>query len=421
MTNMTLSERKRTDRLTDLTVRREKKPGLYHDGRGLYLQVTGTGGKSWVLRYMFRGKAREMGLGSYPDVSLADARDDADNYRKLRKKGSDPIEHRKAERAALALASAKAKTFKECFEAWMEAHGKGWSEKYQSVQLGQMTTYAIPIIGSLPVDAIDTGSVLKVLESIWSTKTVTAKRVRENIEAVLDYAKAHGYRTGENPARWKGHLKNLLAKPRKLHKVKHRPALPYAEIGDFMAKLRTHKGRDADALEFIILTATRVNEIEGARFGERVIDPEGVAFDAIDFKEKVWSIPGERMKGGGLHRVPLSAAAVAVIERLEHRTGPLFPKVSDKSLARLRAKLGYDSITTHGFRSTFRDWAAERTNFARELAEKALAHRVGDETERAYQRGDLLHKRRKLMDAWAAYCSQPSDTKILRPHFRGRS
>jgi integrase len=402
------------NRLTDLKVRREKAPGLYHDGGGLYLQVTPSGAKSWVLRYMLRGKAREMGLGSVALVSLADARTRAVEARRLCLDGIDPIDHRRAERDAKALADAKAKTFEECFEAWMKAHSRGWSEKYESVQRGQMATYAIPVLGSLPVAAIDTGLVLKVLEPIWATKTVTAKRVRENIEAVLDYAKAHGYRTGENPARWKGHLKNLLAKPRKLHKVKHRPALPYRAIGSFMTKLRTQKGRDADALEFIILTAARVNEVEGATFDERVSDPDGATFDAIDFKEKVWSIPGEHMKGGELHRVPLSAASMAVIERLEHRTGPLFPKVSDKSLERLRHRLGYGHITTHGFRSTFRDWAAERTHFARELAEKALAHKVGDETERAYQRGDLLDKRRKLMDSWAKFCAQPAvDAKVI--------
>jgi integrase len=203
-----------------------------------------------------------------------------------------------------------------------------------------------------------------------------------------------------------GHLKNLLAKPRKLHRVQHRAVLPYSEIGDFMAKLRGREGRDALALELTILTAARVGEIEGA------------TWDEIDLDEKTWTIPGERMKGGELHRVPLGDAAVAVLKRIQHRTGRLFPLVSDKSLGRLRTKLGYSHISTHGFRSSFRDWAAERTNFPRELAEKALAHRVGDETERAYQRGDFFDKRRKLMDAWARYCAKPADeAKVVRPQF----
>jgi integrase len=302
-----------------------------------------------------------------------------------------------------------------------KAHSQGWVKKYESVQRGQVATYVLPELGGLSVAAIDTGLVLKVLEPIWTTKTVTAQRVREIIEGVLDYARAHGYRTGENPARWKGHLKNLLAKPKRLHKVKHRPALPYAEIGAFLGKLRTYAGRDANALEFIILTAVRINEVEGATFDERVTDPDsGTTFDAIDLKEKIWSIPAERMKARVLHRVPLSPAAMAVIKRLEHRSGHLFPQVSDKSLERLRHRMGYGHITTHGFRSTFRDWAAERTNFPREIAEKALAHKVGDETERAYQRGDLLDKRRKLMDAWAAYCAKPVETSEVVP-LRGRA
>ena len=404
------------NRLTDLKVRREKAPGLYHDGGGLHLQVTASGAKSWVLRYMLRGKAREMGLGSLTLVSLADARTRAVEARRLCLEGIDPIDHRKAERTAQALANAKAKTFEECFDAWMKAHSKGWSEKYESVQRGQMTTHALPVLGSLPVTAIDTGLVLKVLEPIWAVKTVTAKRVRDNIEATLDYAKSRGYRTGENPARWKGHLKNLLAKPRKLHKVKHRSALPYAEIGAFMAKLRTYKGRDADALEFLILTATRVGDIAGQDREDR----PPMEWVHVDLNEKLWTIPAT--KNDEEHRVPLSPSAMAVLQRLAHRTGPLFPKVSDKSLERLRHRMGYSHVTTHGFRSTFKDWATERTNFQDNLSEKALAHTVGDETGRAYQRGDLLDKRRKLMDAWAAHCAQPAgDAKVVRPHFRGRS
>lgn len=397
------------NRLTDFKVRQQKAPGLFPDGGGLYLQVTPSGAKTWVLRYMLRGHAREMGLGSISLVSLAEARQKALDARRLCMEGIDPIDRRKAQRAAQALEEAKSILVAACFEDWVTAQSAGWVKKYEKITRGQFGTYIEPTLGALPVAAVDTGLVLKVLEPIWATKTVTAQRVRDIIEGVLDYARAHGYRTGENPARWKGHLRNLLAKPKKLHQVKHRAALPYAEVAAFMANLRTFAGRDADALELIILTGVRVNEIEGARFGETITDPDGGgAFDAIDLKNKIWSIPGERMKAGKLHRVPLSPAALAVIERLPHRSGYLFPNVSDKSLSRLRTKLGFAHVTTHGFRSTFRDWAAERTNFPRELAEKALAHAVGDETERAYQRGDLLDKRRKLMDAWAAYCARPA-------------
>ncbi len=399
-----------TNRLTDLKVRREKAPGLYPDGDGLYLQVTANAAKSWVLRYMLRGKAREMGLGSQKNYSLSEARARAKRARQLRDDGVDPIEHRKAQRAAKARADANAKTFTDCFEEWLDANAAAWgSEKYARQQRTQMVRYAIPTLGALPIADVNTESMLAVLKPIWTTKAVTARHVRNNIESILDYARAKGFRSGENPARWRGHLEHLVANPDEVHKVKHRIALPYSEIGAFMAKLRTQTGRDANALELTILTAARTGEIEGA------------TWDEIDLKEKTWTIAGERMKSGNEHRVPLSDAAVAVIERIEHRTGLLFPSADNKSLARLRIRLGYGHITTHGFRSTFRDWAAERTNFPREIAEKALAHAVGDDTERAYQRGDLLEKRRKLMDAWAAYCAQPGGAKVLRPHFRGRS
>jgi integrase len=399
------------NRLTDLKVRREKAPGLHHDGGGLYLQVTASGAKSWVLRYMLRGKAREMGLGPVALVSLSEARIRAVEARRLCLDGIDPIEHRKARRAAKALNEAKAKTFTECVDGWIDANADGWgSEKYRRQQRTKMEMHVIPTLGALSVASIETELVLKVLKPIWATKAVTARHIRDNIEAILDYARASGYRSGENPARWRGHLENLLAQPDKVHTVKHHAALPYTEIGNFMSKLRAQEGRDAYALEFIILTAARVGEIEGA------------SRDEIDTSEKVWTVAGERMKGGKEHRVPLSDAAIAVIERIKHRTGLLFPMLNNKNLTRLRCRLGYGHVTTHGFRSTFRDWAAERTNFPREIAEKALAHLVGDETERAYQRGDLLEKRRELMDAWAEFCAQPAaDAKVVRPHFRGRS
>ena len=392
------------DRLTDLKVKREKLPGLYHDGGGLYLQVTSSGAKSWVLRYMLRGAAREMGLGPVALVSLSEARAKAVEARKLRLDGIDPIEHRNAKRAAQALDSAKGKTFRESVEAWHAAHANSWgSDKYRRQQQTLMTTYAIPDLGTLPVAAIDTELVLKAIEPIWKIKVVTARRVRDNIEAVLDYAKARGWRTGENPARWRGHLDDLLAKPKKLHAVEHFAALPYAELGAFMMLLRQQTGRDALALELLILTAARVGEIIGMEWSE------------IDLKNRTWTIPASRMKSGREHRAALSEAAVAVIEQVDGDDGLLFPKARDTGLAKLRERLGYGHITTHGFRATFRTWAAERTNFPRELAEVALAHVVGDETERSYQRGDLFEKRRQMMDAWAKFCSKPTVAGAVVP------
>jgi integrase len=409
------------NRLTDLKIKQIKAPGLYPDGAGLYLQVSKTLTRSWLRRYMFDGAAHYMGLGPYPLVGIAEARRKNEDARRLQVDGIDPLERRKADRDARAVEKAKSKLFNECFESWVKIRSPGWSKKSEQVRRGQYATYIKPVLGHLPIADIDTGLVLKVLEEIWTAKNVTARGAREILEGVLDYAKTHGHRTGDNPARWRGHLVNVLGKPTRLHKVQHRAALPYTEIGAFLAKLRTFTGRDADALELIILTGVRVNEVEGAFWEEQITDAEGGGtFPAMDLKNRVWSIPGERMKAGKLHRVPLSPAAMAVIERLPHRTGYLFPNVSDKSLSRLRAKLGFSNITTHGFRSTLRTWAGERTNFPREICEVALAHTVADQVERAYQRGDQLEKRRKLMDAWAAYCAKPAAAGEVVP-LRGRS
>jgi integrase len=380
-------------RLTVMRVARERAPGIYHDGGGLYLQIASQNARSWVLRYMLDGKAREMGLGPVSLIGLQEARARGVEARRLLLDGIDPIDHRRSQRAARKLGDAKAMTFGQCLNAWLVAKADGWlSPRYRRQQRAQMETHAKSLLG-LPVAAIDTGLVLKVLEPLWSKKAVTARRVRDNVEAILDYAKARGYRAGDNPARWRGHLDHLLAKPGKVHKVRHRAAMPYAEIAEFVTKLRTCEGRDASALELTILTAARIGEIVGMTRDE--------------VKNRTWTIPGSRMKSGREHRVPLSDAAIEVIERVADRSGVLFPKASDKALTRLRDKLGYGHVSTHGFRSTFRDWAAERTSFPREVAEAALAHVVGDATERAYARGDLFEKRRRLMDAWAEFCGRP--------------
>jgi integrase len=382
---------------------------MHADGGGLYLQVVGTG-KSWLFRFAMSGHERQMGLGSLATVSLADARAAAADCRKLVKDGVDPIERRRAERAAAQLSNAKAMTFDQCRDAYANSHRTGWRSARHAAQWKQsLETYTTPVFGRLPVQAIDVGLVMKALEPIWTAKPETAGRVRGRIEAVLDWAKAHHYRTGENPARWRGHLKMLLPALSKVHKVRHHPAMTYSEIGAFLVSLRSRQAIAARALEFAILTAARPGEVMGMRWGE------------VDLSAKVWTIPGERMKAGREHRVPLSEPGMRVLHRMQQvrESDYVFPgerraRLSHMAMLKLLERMGRGDLTAHGFRSTFRDWAGDRPDFQREVAEAALAHVVGDETERAYRRGDALEKRRKLMDAWAEYCAAPAVTgKVL--------
>lgn len=385
-----------------------KDPGLHHDGRGLYLQVK-RGGRSWVLRYMLNGRARHMGLGPYPDVTLAEARKAATECRSLLRDGVDPIEMRQRRRQAAILEAAQAITFEECASRLIDAHKAGWRNAKHAAQWSStLETYAYPVIGSLPVQAIDTGLVMKVLEPIWHVKPETATRVRQRIEAVLDWAKARNYRSGENPAQWRGHLDKLLPKPSKVRAVRHHEAMPYAELPEFFEVLAKRDTMSAKALAFTILTAARSGETRGATLGE------------IDFKNTVWTIPGERTKSGREHRVPLSSEALALLRSLKHlgddKDDLLFPNrrgrpLSDTAMRKyLQEDLGKPGLTVHGFRSTFRDWAAEQTNVPREVAEAALAHVLRNKTEAAYQRGDMLARRRELMDLWAKYCTNPALT-----------
>jgi integrase len=395
---------KTINRLTDLKIRRATRPGLNADGAGLYLQVRGANARSWLYRFMLHGKAREMGLGSYPEVTLEEARTKAEDCRRLRQEGRDPIEARKAAQADAKLEDAKTVTFSECARLYIAAHAAGWrNAKHGAQWASTLKTYAEPTIGALPVQAVDTGHVLGILEPIWTTKTETASRVRGRIEAILDWAKVRGFRGGDNPARWRGHLDKLLPRRSKVKKVKHHPALHVDEIPAFMAKLRKLDTTAARALEFVILTAARSSEALGAQA------------DEIAAHDKIWTVPENRIKGEKEHRVPLSARAIEV-PRLVDRDKEakfVFPglrrgkPLSDAALRALLVRIGHDAITIHGFRSTFRDWAAERTNFSREVAEMALSHVVADKTEAAYRRGDLFEKRRKLMDAWAGYCASP--------------
>lgn len=394
--------------MSALKPERIKEPGLYADGGGLYLQVHGEGAKSWVYRFMLHGRAREMGLGPLTLVGLAEARQAAQEARKLRHAGTDPIEARKGQRATAQLEAAKGLDFKSCAEAYIAAHRAGWrSAKHAGQWAATLESYAYPIFGPLPVQKIDTALIMRVLEPIWARKTETASRVRGRIEAILDWATARSYRQGENPARWRGHLDHLLPKRAKVRKVEHHPALPYAEIGAFMGVLRQQDGVAARALEFLILTATRTSETIGARW------------DEINFKAALWTVPANRIKGGKEHRIPLPPRAVAILRDLAkvRVSDFVFPggkagrSLSNMALLALLARMGRNDLTAHGFRSTFRDWAAECTNYPREAAEMALAHVVDDKVEAAYRRGDLFEKRRMLMDDWAKFCSKKPQRK----------
>lgn len=398
-------------RLTAIAVARAKVPGMYPDGDGLYLQVSGAELKSWLYRYSKDGKTRAIGLGSAREngLSLADARIKRDEYRTNLARGIDPLEAKDAEKEARRLAeidAAKNISFQDATVQYLADHCAGWRNvKHAKQWASTLRIYAEPTLGPMPVSAITTAAVLNVLQPIWNTKVDTANRLRGRIETVLDWAKVREFRTGENPARWRGHLDHLLPAPRKLKTVKHHAALPYSEIGAFIVELRKREGIGAAALEFAILTAARTSEVLGARWSE------------IDTKARLWIIPGDRMKSGKEHRVPLSPAALAVLERM-HALGltgdHVFPNIgrgrplSNMAMLAQLKRLGRPDLTTHGFRSSFRDWAAEQTNFAAEVAEMALAHTIGNKVEAAYRRGDLMEKRRRLMDAWAEFCGAPA-------------
>jgi integrase len=330
-------------------------------------------------------------------VPLVKARQKAHECRNLRLDGLDPIGERQAGKLKAKLEAARAMTFRQCAEAYIEAHKRGWKSKKHAAQWpSTLQTYAYPVFGDHPVHTIDTGIVLRAVEPVWHTKTETASRLRQRIEAILDWAATRGHRQGDNPARWRGHLENVLPQRAKVQKVRHHKALPYGQMAEFMAALRNEKVLSALALEFLILTATRTGEALGARWNE------------IDLSERVWTIPGDRMKAGKKHRVPLSEPALAVLKQF----GPgefVFPgakpgkPLSDRAMRALLERMGHTDLTVHGFRSTFRDWAAERTHFPREVAEQALD-----------RRGDLFEKRRLLMDSWAKFCDQSgSENKIL--------
>jgi integrase len=389
-------------RLTELQVRR-LPPGWHNDGGGLYLRVQDRERRWWVFRYGPQGR-RYRGLGPTHTLSLAAAREQARLCRQLLLEGADPIAAGKARRNAIRLATANSKTLLQCVEAYHASHCAGWSNRKHAREWKvSLTTHIPSSIGTLPVAAIDTGHVLRVLEPIWIRIPETATRVRSRVESVLEWARVHGYRAdGANPARWRGHLDHLLPDRKRLARIRHHAALPYGDAPALMGRLLERDDIEARTLAFTLLTVARAGEACGADWRE------------IDLDDRLWTIPAERMKGRREHRVPLSAPACALLEQTppEHRRRYVFPNatrlgkpVTVIALWRLAQELADGRVTVHGLRSTFRDWAAEQTDFPREVAEIALAHVVGDEAELAYRRSDLLRKRLALMEAWASYCT----------------
>jgi integrase len=393
------------------------KHQMLADGKGLYLSISSTGAKSWVFRYRSNDRRHDLGLGPYPDISLAEARARAVAQRRLRLDGHDPLMMRRAGQDQARLDAARRVTFKDCAESYIAAHRAGWRNPEHARQWpASLASYAFPVFGDLPVQMVDTALVTKALEAIWSTRPETASRVRNRIELVLDWAAARGYRTGENPARWRGHLDKLLASPARAKQAArrtsgrdaHHAALDYREIGAFMAELRQRDGITARALEFTILTAARTGEVIGARWSE------------FNIVERIWIVPGERMKSGTEHRVALSDAALTIINSLPRDGDLVFPGGKPGKPLRTTAMLnalrrtGHADLTVHGFRSTFTDWAAEQTAFPTEVVELALAHKVGSKVEQAYRRTDQFQRRRQLAEAWARFCSMPGRTAANR-------
>lgn len=387
-----------------------KEPGLYADGGGLYLQVTAKGAKTWIFRFQLAGKRRDMGLGSVASVSLADAREKAAAALREVRAGVDPIEARKAAEQRAKLEAARAMTFEECASAFVASHRAGWKNAKHAAQwTSTLATYAFPVLGKLPVADVDTALVVKVLSPIWTTKTETAGRLRGRIESILDWARVQDHRRGENPARWRGHLDKLLPSKAKVVRAGHHASLPFADLPAFFLRLQAQDGLGARALELAILTAGRTGEVLGARWEE------------FDLGAKLWTVPADRMKAGREHRVPLSAPAVLLLLKLQaiRRGDYVFPgalkdrALSNMAMAMVLRRMEVD-VTAHGFRATFRTWAAERTSFPDPVVEMALAHTIEDKVVAAYQRGDMLDRRAKLMEAWAGYCTGAAKVVPLR-------
>jgi integrase len=395
---------------TKRVAQRLKTAGRYPDGDNLYLRVSKPGNASWLLRYQRDGRERMLGLGPIHTVTLAEARIRAKAARLLLLDGIDPIDAKREQKAERALVAAKMITFEQAAKAYFQRHAKKWKNRKHAAQfMSTLHDYVFPTIGKLPVAAIDTGLVLKCIEPHWQTKTETMSRVRGRIENVLDWCTVRQYRSGPNPAVWKGHLAEVLPARSEVAKVKHHKAMPYAEIGAFIAELRKREAVAARALEFLILTAARTGEVIGAKW------------DEIDLPAKMWTIPEGRMKGEREHRVPLSKRALEILAAVPHEDGNehvfIGPTagagISNMAMAQLLKRIGHGNVTVHGFRSTFRDWAAECTNTQNHIVEMALAHVIGDKTEAAYRRGDLAKKRMALAEQWATFCGKTNGGVVV--------
>lgn len=395
-------------KLSAIFVKNISKPGYYGDGNGLWLQVSKAGTKSWVFRFQIDKQRHEMGLGSASVVGLADARAAAVELRKALVAGINPLQQRREQQAAARLARARETTFQQAADTYIKVHRSGWRNPKHAAQWeSTIREYVGPVFGNLSIQAIDTALVQRALGQIWNEKHETASRLRGRIERILDWAGAAGLRTGENPARWKGNLEYLLPRIAKSDRVTHHPALPIQQLHKFMQELRSQSGVAALALELLVLTAARTSEVLEA------------TWDEFDLAERVWTIPASRMKAKKEHRVPLSDAALRVLDKAKQLSGTgefVFPgarparPLSNMALIVTMRRMGYGEWVPHGFRSTFRDWAGEMTNHAREVAEHALAHRLKDRSEAAYQRGTLFTKRAVLMADWARFCDrQPAE------------
>ncbi len=397
------------NKLTVAKVNSLRKQGRYSDGGGLWLQVSEWGTKAWTFRFTLAGRKRLMGLGPVHTISLADARERARQARQALLDGIDPIEARRAQALALRAGDAKRVTFKDAAEQALAVFADEWrSAKHGDQWKATLATYVYPTIGGLAIADINSGHVEAILRPIWVAKHETARRVRQRIERILGWAAARGYRSGDNPAALAS-VGPLLASGKRIKKVRHQPAMPYGDVPAFMAQLRASEFISARALEFTVLTAARTGEAIGARWSE------------IDLEAKVWTVPPERMKAGKEHRVPLSTRAVEILRSLPREGQFVFVgaragrPLSNMAMLELLRGMAGKSYTVHGFRSSFRDWAGEQTNFARDLAEAALAHVLPNKTEAAYRRADALEKRRRLMAAWADYCARPAATSGVVP------
>jgi integrase len=395
---------RKTDLLSTFRVKQLTEPGRYYDGSGLSLQIAPGGAKTWLFKYQRDGRERMMGLGPWPLVSLAEARERVRKAKLLLHDGTDPIDDRKARRTAARVEKAKTLSFEDAAEQYVSAHEAGWrNPKHRAQWRSTLAAYAYPTIGSSAVSQVDTERVLELLKPIWLKKPETATRLRGRIEKILDWAKVRGYRSGENPARWRGNLASLLPAKGRVRGTEHHPALPFEKVADFMKQLRALPGVSPFAFEFTILTATRTSEVTGARWEE------------FDLGARTWTVPKERMKAKRDHRVPLSERAFEIVSAMKDQARDdaefVFPgarkgkPLSNMAFIATLRRMDRSDITPHGFRSTFRDWASETTGHDPNIVEMALAHTIRNKVEAAYRRGDLFAKRRQLMDDWARFCA----------------